>query len=176
MQGSVHVHLWVFIRDKGWKGGRVQQVPASWGWSGPSSSPSSRPRSWSGEPSPTGPTESSTTQQKLWKHSLRCAVTSCEALQFGFNVDHKVRAKAATIKEGDTSVTYVPVPGPKTSVIRDFEGSKCQTMADVWDWSVRRYFSHSKISLDSLAMFWKVCRQATTWYARRLGWRGRGST
>ena len=52
----------------------------------------------------------------------------------------KVRAKAAPIKEGDTSVTYVPVPGPKTSVIKDFEGSKCQTMADVWDWSVRRYF------------------------------------
>lgn len=55
----------------------------------------------------------------------------------------KVRAKAAPIKEGDTSVTYVPVPGPKTSVIRDFEGSKCQTMADIWDWSVRRYFSCS---------------------------------
>jgi len=52
----------------------------------------------------------------------------------------KVRAKAAApIQEGDTSVTYVPVPGPKTSVIRDFEGSKCQTMADVWDWSVKRY-------------------------------------
>ena len=55
----------------------------------------------------------------------------------------KVRAKAAPIQEGDTAVTYVPVPGPKTSVIRDFEGSKCQTMADVWDWSVRRYFSQS---------------------------------
>lgn len=56
----------------------------------------------------------------------------------------KVRAKAAApIQEGDTSVTYVPVPGPKTSVIRDFEGSKCQTMADVWDWSVKRYISCS---------------------------------
>ena len=54
-------------------------------------------------------------------------------------ISYKVRAKAATpIQEGDTSVTYVPVAGPKTSVINDFEGSRCQTMADVWDWSVRR--------------------------------------
>ena len=56
-----------------------------------------------------------------------------------------MRSKAASINEGDTSVTYIPVPGPKTSVIRDFEGSKCQTMADVWDWSVKRYYQVCKI-------------------------------
>jgi len=53
---------------------------------------------------------------------------------------HKVRAKAtAPIKPGDTEVTYVPVPGAKTEIIKEFEAAGLNTMAEVWDWSVKRY-------------------------------------
>ena len=128
--------------DIWWSGGGRSSQSATWGWSEPSSLPSSRPLCWSGEPSPIGLTESSTTPPKLWKHTARCAEMIFDSKRV-LSMILKVRAKTAPIKEGDTSVTYVPVPGPKTSVIRDFEGSKCQTMADVWDWSVRRCFFSS---------------------------------
>jgi len=52
----------------------------------------------------------------------------------------KVRAKVSVpIKEGDTEATFIPVPGHKTEFISDFEAAKCNTMAQVWDWSVKRY-------------------------------------
>lgn len=52
----------------------------------------------------------------------------------------KVRAReAATVREGDQEVTFIPVPGHKTKIIRDFESANLSTMADVWNWSVKRY-------------------------------------
>jgi len=52
----------------------------------------------------------------------------------------RVRAKVAKeVVAGDTEATFVPVPGTKTPIIREFESAGCKTMADVWDWSVRRY-------------------------------------
>ena len=44
-----------------------------------------------------------------------------------------------TIRDGDTEVTYIPVPGEKTKLIAEFEAGDIQTMADVWDWSVAKY-------------------------------------
>jgi hypothetical protein len=61
--------------------------------------------------------------------------------------DSVARVKAAgrvlarpsrTIQPGDTEATFVPVAGHKTTSIVQFEAAQCQTMADVWDWSVRR--------------------------------------
>jgi len=52
----------------------------------------------------------------------------------------RVRARpSAPIAQGDTEATFVPEPGTKTSLIKEFEAAKCATMAEVWDWSVRRY-------------------------------------
>jgi hypothetical protein len=51
---------------------------------------------------------------------------------------HKLARPVRPIQPGDTEATFVPTPAKKTPIIREFEASQCQTMADVWDWSVRR--------------------------------------
>lgn len=45
------------------------------------------------------------------------------------------------IQPGDTSVTYKPIPLPKTALVNEYEMSNCTTMAEVWKWSVARYRS-----------------------------------
>ena len=52
----------------------------------------------------------------------------------------KVRAVASSpVTATSTELTFVPLPCPKTRLIQQFEGAACTTLADVWDWSVRRY-------------------------------------
>jgi len=52
----------------------------------------------------------------------------------------KVRSKPSKpISDGDTEATFIPVPGVKTPFIQEFESADCQTMADVWNWSVAKY-------------------------------------
>jgi hypothetical protein len=75
--------------------------------------------------------------------------------------DAAARVKAASrvlarpvrpVRPGDTEATFVPVPGHKTPIIVEFESAQCETMADVWDWSVRRCASH-------LLLFTVICFQ-----------------
>jgi len=52
----------------------------------------------------------------------------------------KTRSKPSKpIVEGDTEATFIPVPGPKTTLITEFNAAHNKTMADVWTWSVARY-------------------------------------
>jgi len=47
-----------------------------------------------------------------------------------------------SIQEGDTEVTYKPIPVVKTSskkLLQSFENANCETMAEAWDWAVKRY-------------------------------------
>ena len=43
------------------------------------------------------------------------------------------------IKQGDTQVTYKPIPIKASPLVRDFEYAQHETMADVWTWVVSRY-------------------------------------
>jgi len=52
----------------------------------------------------------------------------------------KVRSRPMqAIQPGDTEVTYEPVKIESSPFIKDFDSAKCETMAEVWDWSVKRY-------------------------------------
>jgi len=52
----------------------------------------------------------------------------------------KVRSKPTKeIQDGDTEATFVPTKVTPTPFIQDFESANCETLADVWDWSVSRY-------------------------------------
>ncbi|XP_023345187.1 long-chain-fatty-acid--CoA ligase 3-like [Eurytemora carolleeae] len=53
---------------------------------------------------------------------------------------NKVRANPLKkIEPGDTEVTYDPVKLETTPFIQEFLATKPETMADIWDWSVKRY-------------------------------------
>jgi len=57
---------------------------------------------------------------------------------------NKVRARPAEpLRPNDTEQTYIPEPGVKTEIIRQFESAGLKTMAQVWEWSVNRYNSKS---------------------------------
>jgi len=52
----------------------------------------------------------------------------------------KVRSRPLKpIMAGDNEVTFQPVPIPPTPFIQDFDAANCKTLADVWDFSVKRY-------------------------------------
>merc|ERR1719348_1620276 len=57
----------------------------------------------------------------------------------------RIRAEPTkSIQEGDTEVTYKPIPVVKKSsqkLLQSFDNAKCETMAQAWDWSVKRYKS-----------------------------------
>jgi len=57
---------------------------------------------------------------------------------------NKVRAHPSEpLRPNDTELTYIPEPGVKTEIIRQFESAGLKTMAQVWDWSVNRYNTKS---------------------------------
>jgi len=56
----------------------------------------------------------------------------------------KIRAAPTKpILDGDTEVTYKPEAVEKSSRVQDLEDAGCTTMAQTWDWAVKRYKSKS---------------------------------
>ena len=54
---------------------------------------------------------------------------------------NKVLAKPCkSIKDGDTQVTYKPVPIEDSPLVKEFQLADNKTMAEVWSWVVKRYY------------------------------------